>query len=235
LERALMPPCLILAAGFGTRMGALAATRPKPLIKVEGRSLLDRALDVARDAGAHPIAVNAHYRADQIAAHLAGQPDVSVLHETPNILDSGGAVKNALRIWPAGPVMTLNADNVWTGENPLRQLAAAFVPAHMGALLLLVPRAEAVGRLGPGDFAMDADGRLSLQKSGTALVYVGAQILEPAPIRADPREVFSLRDIWAKYQAERRLFGLIHQGGWGDVGHPEGLAAAGALLDRSDV
>lgn len=230
-----MVPCLILAAGFGTRMGALTATRPKPLIEVAGRCMLDRTLDLARDAGAHPIAVNAHFLADQIVDHLDGQADVRVLVETPEILDSGGGVKNAVLNWPDGPVITLNADNVWTGENPLRQLAAAFDPTRMGALLLLVPRAQAVGRIGPGDFAMDDTGRLSLQKSDEAFVYTGAQLLDPAPIRADARTVFSLRDIWAQYQDEGRLFGLIHQGCWGDVGHPEGLAAAGALLDRSDV
>lgn len=228
-------PCLILAAGFGTRMGALTAERPKPLIEVAGRCLLDRALDVARSAGAQPIAVNAHYRATQMAAHLAGQQDVALLHETPDILDSGGAVKNAARDWPVGPAMTLNADNVWTGENPLNQLQAAFDPARMGALLLLVPRDRAVGRQGTGDFAMGTEGHLTLQKTDDALVYTGAQILDPGPLRADLRDIFSLRDIWADYQRQGRLFGLIHRGGWGDVGHPDGLAAAGALLDQSDV
>ena len=142
-------PCLILAAGFGTRMGALTADRPKPLIEVAGRSLLDRALDVARDAGCAPIAVNAHYRADQVATHLAGADDVTLLTETPGILDSGGAVKNARNVLGPGPILTLNADNTWSGPNPLAALAAAFDPSRMGALLLLIPRNRAVGRQGP--------------------------------------------------------------------------------------
>lgn len=227
--------CLILAAGFGTRMGRLTADRPKPLIEVAGRCLLDRALDVAREAGAQPIAVNSHYRAGQIAQHLDGQGDVTFLHETPNILDSGGALKNAAKSWPDGPVMTLNADNVWTGQNPLAQLRSAFDPSRMGALLLLVPRDRATGRLGPGDFAMDPDGRLTLQKTDDALVYTGAQILDATPAKTDPRDIFSLRDIWADQHRKGRLFGLIHPGGWGDVGHPEGLAAARDLLERSNV
>lgn len=228
-------PCLILAAGFGTRMGALTADRPKPLIEVAGRCLLDRALDVARGAAAGPITVNAHYRAAQIVAHLADQPDISVQVEMPGILDSGGALKAAVQAWPDGQVLTLNADNVWTGGNPLRALHAAFDPSRMGALLLLTERDRATGRLGPGDFIMDAEGRLTLQKADTALVYTGAQILDPAPLRADPRDVFSLRDVWAEYQRAGRLFGLLHPGGWGDVGHPEGIAAADALLKAADV
>lgn len=225
-------PCLILAAGFGTRMGALIADRPKPLIEVAGRTLLDRALDVAQNAG--PVAVNTHCRADQIAAHLATH-DVTLLHETPEILDSGGAVKNAARHWPAGPIATLNADNVWTGANALTQLSAAFDPARMGALLLLIRRENAVGRVGGADFAMNETGQLRLDKTHGDYVYTGAQILDPAPCLADPRDIFSLRDVWEGYAAQGRLYGLVHDGGWADVGHPDGIALAEHMLRGADV
>lgn len=221
-------PCLILAAGFGTRMGALTATRPKPLIEVAGRSLLDHALDAAEGSG--PITVNAHFHADQIAAHLRGR-DVHVQHEQPEILDSGGAVKRAAQSFPAGAIATLNADNIWTGDAPIPQLNAAFDAGKMGALLLLVPRAQAVGRLGGGDFSMAVDGRLTFDKSHDTYVYTGAQILDPTPCLTDPRDVFSLRDIWQTYAAEGRLFGLIHKGHWADVGHPKGIAVAEEMLD----
>lgn len=225
-------PCLILAAGFGTRMGALTADRPKPLIPVARKALLDHALDAAQ--GASAIAVNAHYRADQIADHLAGR-DVAFLRETPDILDSGGSVKNAAQRWPEGPMATLNADNVWTGPSPISQLRAGFAPARMGALLLLVPREMAVGRDGGGDFSMEADGRLQFDKSPQSYVYTGAQILDPAPCLADPREVFSLRDVWQQYANEGRLFGLIHRGRWADVGHPDGIALAEEMLRGAHV
>lgn len=225
-------PCLILAAGFGTRMGALTADRPKPLIAVAGRTLLDHALEAAQKAG--PIAVNAHYHADQIADHLAGR-DVTLLREAPEILDSGGSVKNAARQWPKGPIATLNADNVWTGPNPVAQLRAAFDPARMGALLLLVPRVEAVGREGGGDFTMDAEGRLRFDKTALSYVYTGAQILDPTPCLADPRDVFSLRDAWQAYASEGRLFGLIHKGQWADVGHPGGVELAEEMIRGAHV
>lgn len=233
--RALTLPCLILAAGFGTRMGALTADRPKPLIKVAGKSLLDRALDVARGANCGPIAVNAHYHADQIKTHLNDQLDTTVLVEHPTILDSGGAVKNARATLGTGPIATLNADTVWHGPNPLAALAAAYDPERMDALLLLIPRERAVGRLDGGDFAMDADGRLALDKSAETLVYLGAQILDSSTCYADPREAFSLRDIWQSHEDQGRLFGLVYPGNWADVGHPQGLRDAEAMLGGGDV
>lgn len=219
-------PCLILAAGFGTRMGALTATLPKPLIEVAGKTLLDHALEAAQ--GASPITVNAHFRPDQIARHLDGH-GVAIQLEQPDILDSGGAVKRAAQ-GLTGPLATLNADNVWTGAAPIPQLQAAFERAKMGALLLLVPRAQAIGRTGGGDFAMAPDGRLTFDKSPDTYVYTGAQILDPAPCLNDPRDVFSLRDIWQFYAAQGRLYGLIHKGHWADVGHPEGIAVAEEML-----
>ena len=223
------PDVMILAAGFGTRMGALTADRPKPLIEVAGRALLDHAIAAARDGGGR-IAVNAHYRAEQIAAHLAGMPDIHLSVEAPDILDSGGGVKRALPHLAGSPIATLNADAVWTGPGPLNTLVAAWDGARMGALMLLVPRGRAVGRTGGGDVAMDAQGRLTWDRSAAGLVHTGAQLIDPALIAARPETAFSLLDIWQEQMEQGRLFGVIHPGRWADVGQPEGIALAEGML-----
>lgn len=220
-------PVMILAAGFGTRMGALIADRPKPLIEVAGRALLDHARTAAA-VGGGPIAVNAHYRADQIAAHLAGT-DVHILHETPDILDSGGGVRNALGVLGDGPFATLNSDNVWAGPEPLEVLRHSWDPDRMDALLLLVPEDRAVGRQEGGDFARGVDGALRPDKSGE--VYTGAQILGQGVVSRWPEGVFSMWEIWRAALAEGRLFGCVYPGLWADVGHPAGIALAEAMLD----
>jgi MurNAc alpha-1-phosphate uridylyltransferase len=147
-------PCLILAAGFGTRMGDLTQARPKALIEVAGRPLIAHALEAAKAVQANPIAVNGHHLADMLRDWLAAHaPDVHFLHESPDILDSGGAVKNALGILGQGPIFTLNADAVWGGPAPLHGLARAWDADQMDGLLALVPLDAAVGRLGGGDFS----------------------------------------------------------------------------------
>lgn len=221
---------MVFAAGFGTRMGPLTADRPKPLIPVAGRTLLDRALALAEGQGIARTVVNAHYRAAQIAAHLAGRPGIAVRIEAPEILDTGGGLLAALPLLGAGPVFTLNADAVFTGPNPLATLRAAWDPDRMDALLLLVPADRARGRRGPGDFALDPAGGIA---RGGAQVYAGAQILRPgrlAAIAAAQGPVFSLNRLWDVLIAEGRAFGTVHPGGWADVGHPAGIAAAEALL-----
>jgi MurNAc alpha-1-phosphate uridylyltransferase len=226
-------PVMILAAGFGTRMGALTATRPKPLLRVAGQALIDHALALCSQAQGPigPVVVNAHYRGDQIADHLAAHhPSVRLSHETPAILDSGGGVKQALAMLRGDPILSLNADAVWRGPNPIDILRAAWDGARMEALMLLVPRHNAHGRQGGGDVAQAGDGRLVWDRGPEAAVFTGAQILRTGRIAAHPDTVFSLREIWSAMMADGRLFGVVYPGLWADVGHPEGLAAAEAML-----
>lgn len=223
-QDALTPlPLMLFAAGFGTRMGALTADRPKPLVEVAGRPLLDHALALA-PGQASRIVVNTHYLGDRIAAHLAGR-DIALSAEDP-ILDTGGGLRAALPLLGPGPVFTLNTDAVWTGPNPLATLRAGWRDG-MGALLLLIPAGRARGHGPAGDFAMDAAGRIS---RGGPWVYTGAQIVDPSGLAAIPERVFSLNRLWDGMIAEGRAFAVVHPGGWCDVGTPPGIAEAEAML-----
>lgn len=217
---------MIFAAGFGTRMAPLTDDRPKPLVEVGGRALIDHALALAEGQGIGRIVVNAHYRAPQLIAHLAGRA-VQVLTEAPEILETGGGLKAALPVLGPGPVFTLNSDAVWTGPNPLATLVGAWDPARMEALLLLLPPANARGHSGAGDFVRGADGRLT---RGPGLVFSGAQIVNPARLAEIPDRVFSLNRLWDRLAAEGRLHGVMHPGGWCDVGRPASIALAEAML-----
>lgn len=225
-----MPPLMIFAAGLGTRMAPLTDSRPKPLIRVAGRSLLDRALDMGRDAGIGRIVVNTHYLGQQIADHLAGS-DVAISDEAKELLDTGGGLRKALPLLGPGPVMTLNPDVVWTGPNPLLALQDAWRD-DMGALLALVPVTRAQARIGAGDFSRDARGRISRQGD---YVYGGAQIIRPDLLAGIPDQVFSLNRLWDLLITQGRAFGLIHPGDWCDVGRPDAISLAEALLAQNHV
>ncbi|MGQ0564604.1 MAG: nucleotidyltransferase family protein [Gemmobacter sp.] len=221
---------MVFAAGFGTRMGALTADRPKPLIRVAGRTLIDRALDLAAEAGSGPVVVNVHYRGDQIIRHLAGR-GIAISDESERILDTGGGLRRALPLLGDGPVCTLNPDVVWTGANPLTLLRAAWDPARMDALLLLLPVARAAPPSGRSDFVRDPlSGRIARAGAATGDVFLGAQIIATDGLAAIPDQVFSLNRLWDAMIDRGRAYGLIHRGGWCDVGHPDGIAQAEAML-----
>lgn len=223
-------PLMLFAAGLGTRMGALTAQRPKPLIPVAGRPLIDHALALATPDLAAPIVVNVHYLGAQIRAHLRHRPDIRFADESAQLLETGGGLKAALPLLGPGPVFTLNSDAIWAGPNPLALLAAAWNPARMDGLLLLLPREAAQGHKGAGDFHRSPEGQLMRGHGPGSFIYLGAQIVNPDGLATIPARVFSLNLLWDQMLARGRLFGLLYPGAWCDVGSPEGLTAAEALL-----
>ena len=174
--------------------------------------------------------VNTHYHADQIAGHVAGR-NVSVSHEA-EILETGGGLRAALPLLGAGPVMTLNTDAVWTGENALTELAKGWHDG-MAALLLLAPVVQTVGHGGTGDFLLAPDGRIARANGQPGLVYLGAQIIRTDRLGDFPEPAFSLNRLWDRMIADGRAFGMVHAGRWCDVGRPEGIALAEAMLAQS--
>ncbi|MFK7868217.1 MAG: nucleotidyltransferase family protein [Roseobacter sp.] len=226
-------PCsvMIFAAGFGTRMRPLTDRMPKPLIAVAGRPLIDHALSLTTGIEAKRVVANLHYKADQLVDHLGGSSVKTVL-ETPQILDTGGGLKNALPVLQDSPVYTLNSDAIWVGENPLQTLKSAWQPAKMDALLAVVPFANTVGYAGSGDFSMDGNTRLG---RGAGFVYGGAQIIKTEVLAEISDTVFSLNLVWDLLARKGTLFGCAYPGKWCDVGHPAGIGLAETLLEQADV
>jgi len=212
-------------------MRHLTGDRPKPLVQVAGRPLIDHALDHLVAAGVRRVVVNTHYLGDRIEAHLATERrvDIAISREDGALLETGGGLRHAAPLLGRAPVWTLNPDAVWRGPNPLLAMSGG-VPG--GARLLLVPRERAQGHKGPGDFFLEPDGRL--RRRGTAAsapyVYTGLQIVDPAPVVAVGQAAFSLNVAWDAMLAEGRLYGAVYDGAWCDVGQPESIPLAEGLL-----
>lgn len=227
-----MPDALMLfAAGFGTRMGALTHSRPKPLIPVAGRPLMDHAIALARDAGISTIVANAHYLHHQISNHLEGT-GIAVSVEMPDILDTGGGLKAARELLRSDTVFTLNTDAVWKGPNPLDLLRNAWDPDRMDCLLLGARPENTLGHSGQGDFICDTHGRII---RGAGLTYTGVQILRTDLLDKIEERSFSLNRIWDDLIETERMSMIPYPGLWCDVGHPDGIAVAEQMLESGHV
>jgi MurNAc alpha-1-phosphate uridylyltransferase len=228
---------MVLAAGLGKRMRPLTATRPKPLIEVAGRTLLDRALDRVEAAGIPNAVVNAHYFADQIEAAVKarkGTLNISVSDERAELLETGGGVTKALPLIAADPFFVVNADNLWIdgSTDTLRLLAQRWNPEQMDALLLLVPLARATGYEGRGDFHMDPAGvvRPRGEFRVAPFVFSGIQLISKRLFDGETPEPFSMWRVWNKAIEAGRFYGAVHQGLWFHVGTPASVGETEDLL-----
>jgi len=228
------PPrhAMVLAAGLGTRMRPLTNKRPKALVEVAGKALIDYGLDRLANVGVERAVVNVHHFADQLQRHLAtrARPQITISDERGMLLGTGGAVVKALAELGGEPFFHLNADTIWVdGVRPnLARLAEAFDPAAMDALLLLAPTTGSIGYAGRGDFFMAADGRLRAraEREVAPFVFAGAAILAPALFKDAPQGEFPLTDLFARAAAAGRLCGLRLEGMWMHVGTPDAIAGA---------
>lgn len=223
---------MVMAAGLGKRMRPLTATRPKPLVELAGKALLDHVLDRLRAAGVAKIVVNVHYLPDALEGHLkakAGDFDVAISDERKLLLETGGGMIRAEPLIDADPFLVVNSDNFWVDgpSDTLKLLASHWRAGEMDALLLLVPQARAGNHKGQGDFHMDAHGRLSRRKPGRVapFVYTGIQIVSKRLLRDAPEGPFSTNILWDRAIGEGRCFGVVHQGLWFDVGTPASIGA----------
>jgi MurNAc alpha-1-phosphate uridylyltransferase len=224
---------MVLAAGLGTRMRPLTDQRPKALVPVAGRALIDRVLDKLKDAGVERAVVNVHHFADQMEAHLRQRGDLEILvsDERAALLDSGGGIQHARPLLGEDPIFVANIDSLWLeGETPaLEALKRAWDPAAMDLLLLLVRRGHGLGFEGPQGFLMDAAGRLTHSTSAevvTPFANVGFGILKPQILDGEGDGAFSIIPTWRRLQAQGRLYGAVMDAFWMHVGDPAAREAA---------
>ena len=232
---------MVFAAGLGARMRPITATMPKPLVEVAGKALIDHCLDRFAEAGVERAIVNVHWLADQIEAHLAHRaaPKIDISDERAKLLDQGGGIKKALPLLGEAPFFLCNTDAFWI-EGPrsnLERLAAAFDPERMDAILLVASSARAVGVDWPGDFTLDADGRLAEREARRVapFVYTGVGIIKPELFADEPADVFRLAPFFFEAARKGRLFGARLDGLWLHVGRPESIAEAERAIDRSTL
>ncbi len=232
---------IVLAAGLGTRMRPLTNDRPKALVEVGGRALIDHALDRLEAVGVRRVVVNVHAFADRLEAHLAGRrsPRILISDERAALLETGGGLKKARPLLGEAPIWAANIDSVWVeGARPaLASLAEAWDPDRMDACLLLVRRDQTLGFDGPGDFFIGEDGRLSHRGAAQSApyAYIGFQILKPQIVDGGPDGAFSLFPIWMEAAARGRLFGVVMDGFWMHVGDPVARDEAEARLREAQA
>src|SRR5262245_28694324 len=227
---------MLLAAGLGTRMKPLTDTKPKPLIEVNGRTLVDRVLDKLATQGVTRAVVNVHHFADQMTAHLSKRKDIEIVisDERALLLETGGGVIKALPLLGDDPFFVINTDVTWAtaGDTTFKRMADAYNPETMDALLLLADMGATLGFRGAGDFYLAHDGQLVRRgdRPTAPYVFAGTHITRGELLRGYKPEPFSANTYWNAMGRAGRLYGTVMAPFWMHVGDPAGRDEAEARL-----
>ncbi len=228
---------MLLAAGLGTRMKPLTDTRPKPLVEVGGRTLVDRVLDKLVNQGVTRAVVNVHHFPDMMIAHLSKRKDIEIVisDERDLLLETGGGVVKALPLLGGDPFFAINTDVTWAtqGDTTFLQMAEAYDPDTMDALLLLADMGATMGFRGPGDFYLGPEGQLIRrgEKPTAPYVFAGTHITRGELLRSYEAKPFSANVYWNAFGKAGRLYGAVMAPFWMHVGDPAAREEAEARLE----
>ena len=205
---------ILLAAGYGTRLRPYTTIRPKPLFPVVNRPLLHRLIEQLQRSDCRPILVNCHHLAPLIEAALSSWPEVLIQYE-PEILGTGGSLRQALDRLDNDPVVVVNGD-LYHGID-LEQVYHRHLLSKNDVTLALhdYPRFNTVGV--EGDRVRSFGGG-----AGEQLAFTGIHVVDPETIERIPANSFHhIIDLYRELAAEGRI-GYCRVDGlpWRDVGTP---------------
>ncbi len=223
----------ILAAGRGKRMLQLTEDRPKPLVEVAGKALIDYNVERLQEAGIKDCVVNLCYKGEMIKNHLQQKGGLNfIFSKEEEALETGGGIKHALPKMRREAFVVVNSDALWTeapGHCLIKDMIAAWDGDKYDMMLMLQPLENAYDTARNGDYNIKTDGFLERRRdreAKAAYLYGGVLIVHPRVFDNEPEGRYWLIDIFDRLEKEKRLGYYIHQGKWFHVGNPEATAIA---------
>lgn len=218
---------MILAAGRGERMRPLTDRHPKPLLKVDGKALIEWHIEALKEAGIKDILINTSWLGDQIPEYLGDGAywgvNLTFSHE-PKALETAGGIRKALEFFDGEPFIVVNGD-VWTDFSYQGLLKQPSKLAH----IVMVPNPD---HNPEGDFHLRDDG-LVIAEGDSKYTFSGVGVYRPEVFEDLPGdEAYPLAPVLKELMVEAEVTGELFNGRWHDIGTPERLEALNLSFQR---
>ena len=210
---------MILAAGLGTRLHPLTDIKPKALMPVVNRPIIDRVIGYLKEHGVTRIVVNAHHHRRQLLDHLKDGRSFGVEIEVrvePEILGTGGGIKNTADFWDDAPFIVINSD-ILTDINLSRAYEDHQKSGDLATLVL--HDCAPFNQIKTDNHLRIMD--ISPEQEAGRLAFTGIHILNPAILSFIPDTGFSnIIDCYRQLiQSGRSVRGYLSKGHvWYDIG-----------------
>ncbi len=225
---------MILAAGYGKRMLPLTKLEPKPLLRVNGITLLENSINFLIKLGCKKVIINTHYLNHQIESFIAKSKErkkIIMIYEK-EILDTGGGIKNIIPHINDNNLLVINSDVFWTENNLIdAKLLINNFDIHNNSTLLLSNKENSYGldKMN-GDFILKDNKIIRYSKGEEVIFYSGLQILDVDSIKNFSEKKFSINLIWDILINNGELCGELMKSKWFHVGDPKGLSIVKKLF-----
>ncbi len=213
---------MVLAAGYGTRLLPLTERKPKPLVPVAGKPMIEYALDRLVAYGIEEVVVNVSHHRAQLMEYLSAFKCLSFkISEEAEPLETGGGLKKALPLLGNEPVFTINSDILWfdEGQSALERLEQCWDDTQMDFLLLAQSKSKAIGHdTGEDRLFIERKNTIGWNEQDAPYIIAGVGIFHPRVLQNAPEGKFSVKILWHDAMKHHRLKCLPHHGRWFQTG-----------------
>ena len=230
---------MIFAAGLGTRLYPLTLDKPKALVEIAGKTLLQLAIEKVSQAGYHDLVINVHHFGDQIIRFLEDRNNfglnITISDERDQLLDTGGGIIKAAPLLDGDDAFLVY--NVDVLSNIDLQLLRKY-HIEQGGLATLVVRDRKTARYLAFDDTMQLSGWRNIKtgdeiaarnmQNCSLLAFSGIQLIEPAIFKMITESAsFPLIPLYLRLAAEHRIMGYNDPSSlWMDLGKPDQIREA---------
>ena len=203
---------IILSAGYGKRLKPITLSKPKPLLEINKRSLLENTIYILEKFGIKEIVINTHYLSDQITSFISSKKfnsKIFLIQEHDKILGTGGGVLNAAKKFNNDPFFVLNPDTIWSQSylDDFKSMEEKYFNNNHEAVLLVVDKTKSFDKNMNGDFNLN-ENILDREGSEKIYLYTGSQILSNSVFKNKKNEPFSMNLIWDILIKDKKLLGV---------------------------
>ena len=203
---------IILSAGYGKRLKPLTLSKPKPLLEINKKTLLENTIYFLEKFGIEEIAINTHYLSDQISTFVDNKKfnsKIFLIKEHKQILDTGGGVLNAAKKFNNNPFFVLNPDTIWSQHylDDFKRMEEKYFSSDYKSILLVVDKIKSFDKTMNGDFNLK-ENILDRKDNEKKYIYTGSQILNNSVFKNKKIEPFSMNLIWDILIKNKQLLGV---------------------------
>jgi NDP-sugar pyrophosphorylase family protein len=236
---------MIFAAGLGKRLGKITETIPKALVDINGKTILQMAVEKCSSHGFDDIIINVHHFADLVEDEIKRLNKIgfriSVSDERDMLLENGGGLYKARHFFGKSPFLLYNVDIIsdldlsalYRLHLEKKGLATLAVRHRPGKRFLLVDKSGQMRgwqNISTGEKVLAGISMDGLSE----IAFSSMQIVEPEIFKYMNKGIYSMVTLYLNLAAKHNIYTLTHdEGYWIDVGTPESLEYVRNLLKNS--
>jgi MurNAc alpha-1-phosphate uridylyltransferase len=200
---------LILCAGYGKRLHPLTLELPKPLLKLNNITLLEKSLNLTKSLGIKKIKLNTFYLEEKIKNFVNDTNldlDIEIIEDGNQILDTGGGIFNMIKKSNEENFLVLNSDTVWNDKyvDCIKDMEKVYFKEKSKNILLVVNKILSFDQKLKGDFNLNRN--ILKKENNNNFIYTGCQIINKTLFSKVSNKSFSIQDIWNDLLVQNKLF-----------------------------